>query len=59
MQPFAIPISPTGVGDAMQVTGTVKQVDPTTQAILRVEGTLRIGGPGINLPGVPFVIVPR
>ncbi len=59
MQAFAIPISPTGVGDAMQVTGTVKQVDPDTQDILRVEGTLRIAGPGINLPGVAFVIVPQ
>jgi len=37
----------------------VKQVDPGTQNILRVEGTLRVTGPGINLPGVQFVIVPR
>jgi DNA-binding beta-propeller fold protein YncE len=59
MQAFAMPISPTGVADAMQVTGTVKQVDPATQDILRVEGTLRIGGPGINFPGVQFVIVPQ
>ncbi|KFE68040.1 hypothetical protein DB31_7277 [Hyalangium minutum] len=59
MQPFAIPISPTGVGDAMQITGTVKQVDPSTQDILRVEGTLRIAGPGLSLPGVAFVIVPQ
>lgn len=59
LQPFAIPISPTGVGDAMQISGTVTQVDSATQDILRVEGTLRIGGPGINLPGVAFVIVPQ
>jgi len=59
MQPFAIPIAPTAVGDAMQVVGTVSQVAPTTQDVLRVDGTLRIGGPGINLPGVPFVIVPE
>jgi DNA-binding beta-propeller fold protein YncE len=59
MQPFAIPIAPTAVGDAMQVVGTVRQVAPTTQDVLRVEGTLRIGGPGIDLPGVPFVIVPE
>lgn len=59
MQPFAIPISPTGVGDAMQISGTVTQVDTATQDILRVEGTLRIAGPGISLPGVAFVIVPQ
>jgi len=58
MQPFAIPISPTGVGDAATVTGTVKTVDQATNNITLVEGTLRIGGPGINIPGVPFKIVP-
>ena len=58
MQSFALPISPTGVGDAAMVTGTVKTVDPTTKNITLVEGTLRIGGPGINLPGVQFKIVP-
>ncbi|WP_224248519.1 hypothetical protein [Hyalangium gracile] len=58
MQPFALPISPTGVADAMQVTGSVTQVDASTQDILRVEGTLRMGGPGIDIPGVRFVIVP-
>lgn len=59
MQPFAIPAGPTSVADAMQVSGTVTQVDPSTQAILRVEGTLKIAGPGIDLPGVPFVITPQ
>jgi hypothetical protein len=59
LQPFAMPISPTGVADAMQVAGTVKEVSPGTQDILRVEGTLRIAGPGISLPGVTFVIVPQ
>ena len=58
MQSFALPISPTGVGDAALVTGTVKTVDQGTKSITLVEGTLRIGGPGINLPGVPFKIVP-
>jgi DNA-binding beta-propeller fold protein YncE len=58
MQSFALPISPTGVGDAAMVTGTIKSVDQATQSITLVEGTLRIGGPGINIPGVPFKIVP-
>lgn len=58
MQSFALPISPTGVGDAASVTGTVKTVDPGTKTITLVEGTLRIGGPGINIPNVPFKIVP-
>ena len=58
MQPFAIPISPAGVGDAAMVTGTVKTVDQATNTITLVDGTLRIGGPGINIPGVAFKIVP-
>jgi len=58
MQSFAIPISPTGVGDAALVTGTVKSVDAGTKTITLVEGTLKIGGPGINIPGVTFKIVP-
>lgn len=58
MQSFALPISPSGVGDAALVTGTVKTVDQATQTISLVEGTLRIGGPGINIPGVVFTIVP-
>jgi hypothetical protein len=58
MQSFALPISPTGVGDAAMVTGTVKTVDQATNTISLIQGTLRIGGPGINIPGVPFVITP-
>lgn len=58
MQSFALPISPTGVGDASMVTGTIKSVDQATNNITLVEGTLRIGGPGINIPGVAFKIVP-
>jgi DNA-binding beta-propeller fold protein YncE len=58
MQSFALPISPTGVGDAAMVVGTVKTVDQATKSISLVEGTLRIGGPGINIPGVSFTIVP-
>lgn len=58
MQSFALPISPGGVGDAAMVTGTIKSIDPGTKNITLVEGTLRIGGPGINIPGVKFTIVP-
>lgn len=58
MQGFALPIGPTAVGDAAMVIGTVQSVDQTTKAITLVDGTLRIGGPGINLPGVQFKIVP-
>lgn len=55
MQPFALPVNPTGVADAAMVEGTV-----TVQngAVTAVQGTLRIGGPGINLPGVAFSIAP-
>ncbi len=58
MQSFALPISPTGVADASIVTGIVKTVDQANQTISLVEGTLRIGGPGINIPGVVFKIAP-
>lgn len=58
MQPFAIPINPSGVGDAAKIVGTIKTVDQATNTVSLVQGTLRIGGPGINLPGVTFTIVP-
>ncbi len=58
MQSFALPISPGGVADAASVTGTVKTVNPADQSVTLVEGTLRLGGPGINIPGVPFVVTP-
>ncbi|HRI67930.1 MAG TPA: hypothetical protein PK156_27015 [Polyangium sp.] len=58
MQGFALPISPSGVGDAAMVIGTVQTVDTATKNITLIDGTLRIGGPGINVPGVQFKIVP-
>lgn len=57
MQPLALPISPSGsVADAREITGTIKTTDQGK--ITLIEGTLRIGGPGIDIPGVPFQITP-
>ncbi|MDC3983781.1 YncE family protein [Polyangium jinanense] len=59
MQPVAMPINPTGVADAAMIVGTVKTVNQADKSISLVEGTLRLGGPGINIPGVAFAIVPN
>nr|AYM53606.1 YVTN family beta-propeller repeat protein [Cystobacter velatus] len=59
VQPFAMPLFRTSVADASEVMGTVTQVDPSTQGITRVEGKLRIRGPGIDMPDVAFSIVPQ
>ena len=56
MQPFALPLSPTGVADAATVEGAVTVIDDASGSVTEVQGTLRIGGPGINIPGVPFTI---
>ncbi|MCG8416522.1 MAG: hypothetical protein MJE77_01105 [Proteobacteria bacterium] len=55
MQPFALPIRPYSVANTFDVIGTVTEIG-TDGTIERIEGTLRITGPGINIPGVPFVI---
>ncbi|MFY0565493.1 hypothetical protein ACN28E_16850 [Archangium lansingense] len=57
MQPFAMPLFGTSVADASEVVGLVTHVDPSTQGIIRVEGTLRIRGPGIDTKDVAFSIV--
>jgi len=58
MQPFALPISPTGVADAAMIEATVQMVNQGDSSVALVEGKLRIGGPGINIPGVAFTISP-
>jgi hypothetical protein len=59
MQPFAMPLFGTSVADASEVVGAVTQVDPSNQDITRVEGTLRIRGPGIDMKNIAFTLVPR
>lgn len=59
MQPFAMPLFGTSVADASEVVGAITQVDPSTDDITRVEGTLRIRGPGIDMKDIAFTIVPR
>ena len=50
-----------GVADAGNVVGTVDQVVEQNGAkqIASIKGTLRVGAPGINIPGIPFTITPR
>ena len=54
MAPLALPITPTGVANASSVTGRVTRAEGGV--VRRVEGTLRLSGPGIDLPDVPFTI---
>jgi YVTN family beta-propeller protein len=54
MAPFAIPVSPTAVGNAGDVVGKVTSVEGGI--VRRIEGTLRLSGPSINTPGIPFTI---
>jgi DNA-binding beta-propeller fold protein YncE len=55
LQAFALPIGPSAVADASSVIGTVTA---DGGVIASASGTLRIGGPGIDIPGVPFTIGP-
>jgi hypothetical protein len=55
IEPFALPIAPTAVADASAVEGTVTS---TGGQITGASGTLRITGPGINIPGVTFTLAP-
>ena len=54
MAPFALPVSGTGVANASRVTGRVTSAQGGV--IRRIEGTLRLTGPSIDLPDVPFAI---
>lgn len=55
LQAFALPISPAAVADASGIVGTVIASDGV---ITSASGTLRITGPGIDVPGVAFSIAP-
>jgi DNA-binding beta-propeller fold protein YncE len=54
MAPFALPVTPTAVANVSNVVGRITSAE--NGAIRRVEGTLRLSGPSIDLPGIPFVI---
>lgn len=54
LEPFALPISPGGVANAAEVVATVQ--DTAGGTIRALAGTLRLGGPGIDIPGVPFTL---
>jgi hypothetical protein len=54
MAPFALPVTGTGVANASRVTGRVTRAEGGV--IRRIEGTLRLTGPSIDVPDVPFAI---
>jgi hypothetical protein len=54
MAPLALPISPAGVANASRLIGRVTSAEGGT--IRAVEGTLRLSGPAIDVPDVPFTI---
>lgn len=61
LQPFALPLPGRGVADAANVVGKITaqaEVGGQKQAT-RIEGTLRLGAPGLTVPGIAFVITPR
>ncbi|HEY5948048.1 MAG TPA: Ig-like domain-containing protein, partial [Kofleriaceae bacterium] len=55
LEPFALPIAPTAVADASAIVGTVTASDGQ---ITGASGTLRITGPGIDIPSVAFTLAP-
>ncbi len=61
LQPFVLPIPGRGLADAGAVLGKVTMTRELggRSEIARVEGTLRMSAPGINVPGIPFVITPK
>jgi hypothetical protein len=58
MQPFSLPTS-RAIADAASVKGAVKTKDPVTGRATLIEGTLRLGAPGLSVPGLRFELVPR
>lgn len=56
MDPLALPLPPGSVANAAEVEGTITEVDGD-DVVTRIDGTLRLQGPGIDIPGVPMVIV--
>lgn len=53
LAPFALPITPTAVADASSIEGTVTA---SAGQITGATGTLRITGPGIDIPNVVFTL---
>lgn len=56
MDPVALPLPQGSVANGAEVEGVITEVDADNRAT-RIEGTLRIQGPGIDIPGVPVLIV--
>lgn len=61
MQPFALPLPGRGTADAALVRGKVTQTMDTMggKVITKIEGTLRLGAPGLTIPDIAFSIVPK
>lgn len=61
LQPFALPIPGRGTADAGSVVGKITMTtDPGSgRQVSRIEGTFRLGAPGINVQGLPFFVTVR
>jgi len=54
MAPLALPVTPTATANASRLIGRVTNAEGGI--IRKVEGTLRLSGPSIDVPDVPFTI---
>ena len=54
MAPLALPVSPTAAANASRLIGRVTNAEGGM--IRKVEGTLRLSGPSIDVPDVPFTV---
>lgn len=59
MESFAFPVSPGAVGDATDVVGKVTGVDPVTGNVTLIEGTMTLGAPGLEFPGIEIEITAK
>lgn len=61
LQPFALPLPGRGVADAANVVGRISSQAEVSgvQQVTRIDGTLRLGAPGLTVPGIAFAVTPR
>lgn len=61
LQPFALPLPGRGVADAANVVGRISSQAEVggVQQVTRIDGTLRLGAPGLTVPGIAFAVTPR
>lgn len=61
MQAFALPLPGRGTADAGLVVGKVTTTSDVMgkKTITKIDGTFRLGAPGITVPGIAFTLTPR